>query len=184
MTIALRHSCRHCRTKLNEPTENLRRAFCARGCYRSFYRSRCRVCEASIRRKNEQQKVCYGKECKAELRRFPEAYSWPKSRGGYPPTPDARRASETLAKWASKSASKPTHRCLREWSWTPEIEGELELRDSEGNLLARLEHNGGRYRITHPRTSPILSWPDDGEDMAKHGAEAIVLNNLPLRRTA
>jgi hypothetical protein len=110
MTIALRHSCRHCRTKLNEPTENLRRAFCARGCYRSFYRSRCRVCEASIRRKNEQQKVCYGKECKAELRRFPEAYSWPESRARYPPTPDARGASETLAKSASKSASNPTHK--------------------------------------------------------------------------
>jgi hypothetical protein len=78
MTIALRHSCRHCRTKLDEPTENLRRAFCARGCYRSFYRSRCRVCEAPIRRKNEQQKVCYGKECKAELRRFPERIPGPK----------------------------------------------------------------------------------------------------------
>src|SRR6476620_2743210 len=162
MTVALRHSCRHCRTKLAEPTENLRRAFCSRGCFASFYRSRCRVCEAPIRRKNEQQKVCYGKECKAELRRFPAAYSWPQERAGYLPTPDARRASEALEKWASKTASKPTHGCLREWSWTPEVNCELELRDWAGNLLALLEHNSGRYRLTYPRTFPVLSWPDDG----------------------
>ena len=184
MTIALRHSCRHCRTKLAEPTENLRRAFCARGCYRSFYRSRCRVCEAPIWRKNEQQKVCFGKECKAELRRFPEAYSWPERRGGYLSTLDARRASETLDFSGSKQVIRPTHRCLREWSWTPEVGCELELHDQEGKLLARLEHNGGRYRLTHPRTFPILSWRDDGEDMAKHRAEAIALNNLSLRKVA
>ena len=177
MTIALRHSCRHCRTKLAEPTENLKRAFCAHGCYRSFYRSRCRVCEAPIRRKNEQQKVCYGAECRAELRRFPEAYSWL-------PTPDARRGPETLEKWAPKSASNPTHRSPREWCWTPESNGELELHDRKGNLLARLERNGGRYRLTHPRTVPILSWPDDGEDMAKHRAETIAINSPPLRRAA
>ena len=76
MTIALRHSCRHCRIKLAEPTENLRRAFCARGCYRSFFRSRCVVCEETFRRKTEWQKTCIRKACKAELRRFPLAYSW------------------------------------------------------------------------------------------------------------
>ena len=183
MTIALRHSCRHCRIKLAEPTENLRRAFCARGCYRSFYRSRCRVCETPIRRKNEQQKVC-GKECKAELRRFPQAHSWPEGRGSYLPTLDARRASETVEKSASKSASTPTHRCLRDWSWTSETGGELELHDREGKLLARLEHNRDCYRLTHPRTFPILCWRDDGEDMAKHRAEAIALNNLPRSRAA
>ena len=180
MTAALRHSCRHCRSKLAEPTENPRRAFCVRGCFVSFYRSRCRVCEAPIRRKNEQQKVCYGKECKAGLRRFPEAYSWPETPETAHPPPDARRASETLEKRASKSASRPTHRCLRAWSWTAEVDCELELHDPEGKLLARLEHNGGRYRLTHPRTVPILSWSDDGEDMAKHRAESIALNNLPL----
>ncbi len=180
MTIALRHSCRLCRTKLAEPTENLRRAFCARGCYRSFYRSRCRVCEVAIRRKNEQQKVCYGKQCRAELRRFPEAYSWPETRQTANHPFGTRRASETLEKWGSKSASKPPHRCHREWSWTPEVDCELELHDGSGNLLARLEHSGGRYRLTHPRTFPILSSSDDGEDMAKHRAERIALNSLPL----
>jgi hypothetical protein len=32
--------------------------------------------------------------------------------------------------------------------------------------LARLEHNGGRYRLTYPRTVPILSWRDDDLDFA------------------
>ena len=184
MTIALRHSCRHCRTKLSEPTDNPRRAFCALGCYRSFYRSRCRVCEAPIRRKNEQQKVCYGAECRAELRRFPGAYSWPEGQSGYPPTSDARGTSEIPDFSGSKQAIRPTHGSLREWCWTPESNGELELHDRKGNLLARLERNGSRYRLTHPRTVPILSWPDDGEDMAKHRAENIAVNSLPLRRAA
>jgi hypothetical protein len=77
MTIALRHSCRHCRTELAEPIENLRRAFCARGCYRSFYRSRCVVCEETFRRKTEWQKTCIRKACKAELRRFPLTFARP-----------------------------------------------------------------------------------------------------------
>jgi hypothetical protein len=180
MTIALRHSCRHCRTKLSEPSDNPRRAFCARGCFKSFYRSRCRVCEAPIRRKNEWQKTCIDRKCKAEVRRFPDAYSWPETYQTANHPFGASRASEVPVKWASKSASRPTRRCLREWSWTPEANCELELHDGGDNLLARLEHNDGRYRLTHPRTFPVLSWPDDGEDMAKHRAESIALNSLSL----
>jgi hypothetical protein len=71
MTIALRHQCRKCRTKLAEPTDNPRRAFCCRGCLGSFYRSRCVVCEEPIRRKTEWQKTCISRECKAEVRPVP-----------------------------------------------------------------------------------------------------------------
>jgi len=126
----------------------------------------------------------YKNICKLVSYIVPEAYSWPERRAGYIPTSDARRASETFEKWASKSASRPTHRSFREWSWTSELDCELELRDGGGDLLARLERNGGRYRLTHPRTVPILSWPDDGEDMAKHRAETIAVNSPPLRRAA
>jgi len=37
----LRHYCRNprCRSKLPDPVENTREAFCCRGCYRQFYRS-------------------------------------------------------------------------------------------------------------------------------------------------
>src|SRR5262249_13004376 len=40
------------------------------------------------------------------------------------------------------------------------------------------ESNAGRHRLTHPRTTPILSWPDLNE--AKRRAESIALSNLPL----
>lgn len=75
-TAALRHYCRQCRSKLSEPTDNPRRGFCLRHCFRTFYRSKCVVCEKPFRRKNEQQRTCIDVRCKAELRRFPEAYRW------------------------------------------------------------------------------------------------------------
>jgi hypothetical protein len=55
--------------------------------------------------------------------------------------------------------------------------GEHELRDHDGKLLARLESNAGRHRLTHPRIAPILSWPDLNE--GRHQAEALALRNLP-----
>jgi hypothetical protein len=54
---------------------------------------------------------------------------------------------------------------------------ELELHD-EGGLV--LEHNRGQYRLTHPCTYPILSWPKC--ELAKRGAESMVLGALVLRR--
>jgi hypothetical protein len=72
-----RHQCRYGRTKLSAPIENPRRAFCCRGCFNGFYRPRCVVCETPIRRKIEWQKTCIAKNCKAEIKRFPLAYSWP-----------------------------------------------------------------------------------------------------------
>src|SRR4051812_13967068 len=71
VTAQLRHQCRFCRTKLVEPTDNWRKAFCCRGCHTSYYRSRCLVCEGAIRRKSERQRVCYAAACKSDLRRFP-----------------------------------------------------------------------------------------------------------------
>jgi hypothetical protein len=74
----LRHYCRnvHCRTKLSEPTDNPKRAFCCRGCFNSFHRPRCVVCESPIRRKNERQRTCIDYRCKSALKQFPLAYSW------------------------------------------------------------------------------------------------------------
>ena len=48
----LRHYCRNprCSSKLAKPVANPREAFCARGCYSSFYRKRCLVCESQWRR--------------------------------------------------------------------------------------------------------------------------------------
>jgi hypothetical protein len=94
MTIAFRHRCRnpHCRSKLKVPVENEHRAFCCRGCYSSFYRSRCLVCEEQMHRKTERQRFKSGHAvCRAEYHRFPHVYAWE----GQPPTKcttDARSA--------------------------------------------------------------------------------------------
>jgi hypothetical protein len=58
MNAPFRHRCRNprCKLKLPAPVENEHHAFCCRGCYVSFYRSRCLVCEAPIRRRNERQR--------------------------------------------------------------------------------------------------------------------------------
>jgi hypothetical protein len=79
----LRHRCRNvrCGAKLKVPTDNLRRAFCFRGCFDSYYRARCRVCERPIDRKTERRLVCKRSECRHEFQRHPERFSGPPSSG-------------------------------------------------------------------------------------------------------
>jgi hypothetical protein len=70
MTEELRHYCRHprCRSKLKEPVENPREAFCARGCHTSFYRKRCMACEQPMERKREGQQLCGRQKCESQLK--------------------------------------------------------------------------------------------------------------------
>ena len=67
----VRHMCRepHCRSKLPSPTGNSRDAFCARGCFNRFYRTRCLVCEQVIPRNAEHQRVCHRAKCRSAWRR-------------------------------------------------------------------------------------------------------------------
>jgi hypothetical protein len=66
----VRHYCRNprCRSKLPDPVENTREAFCCRGCYRQFYRSRCLMCEAAVERKTGNQRLCDRRKCKNAFR--------------------------------------------------------------------------------------------------------------------
>ena len=68
---SLRQRCRNprCRGKLKLPTYNVRDAFCCRGCFTGFYRSRCLVCEEPIVRKTEGQRLCQRPKCRNEFRR-------------------------------------------------------------------------------------------------------------------
>jgi hypothetical protein len=72
----LRHRCRHprCRSKLKVPVDSQREAFCAKGCFNSFYRRRCIVCEREFQRKVEHQGCCARRKCRAEFRRDSEHY--------------------------------------------------------------------------------------------------------------
>jgi hypothetical protein len=182
MAAALRHRCRNprCRLKLPAPVENEHRAFCTRGCFESFYLNRCRVCERDLRKKTGKdagRRYCRPpNKCRAEAAQWPQKYEY-----GLPDTPatrPSRSADSTGLKIGIKADRRLPFRCLRGWRWTDEVDLELELHDASGQVLARLEHNRGRYRLTHPWAFPILSWADG--ELAKRRAESIALNALPL----
>jgi hypothetical protein len=190
MNAPLRHRCRNprCKLKLPVPVEN-EPAFCTPGCHASFCRSRCLVCEEPMRRKRERQRLKSGhRRCEAEYRKFPRVYDYPRDEppqeGGIGPFADESLAEAHFTRGFSRlEGERPRHRALRLWSWHSD-ELEHELRDADGTLLARIESNGGRHRLTQPRTAPILSWSD--LDQAKRRAESLALSNLPLdsRRAA
>jgi hypothetical protein len=172
MESALRHFCRNqrCRSKLRTPVDNDHHAFCTPGCYEAFYRKRCLACEKPLR--NLRRSFCpKPAKCANLVRRWPQKYRRP----GY-----GRAGPESAHLTGLKSGlggDRPKHRCLREWSWT-ESDGELELRDSAGAVLARLEHNRGRYRLTYPITYPVMCWRDLAQ--ARHEVESIALGGLGL----
>jgi hypothetical protein len=66
MENRLRHYCRNprCRSKLKEPVDNPRVAFCTRGGHSSFYLKRCLVCERQFVKKNSKQVVCHRHACR------------------------------------------------------------------------------------------------------------------------
>ena len=67
-THTLRHYCRNprCRSKLPAPVANEREAFCCRGCYSAFYRTRCRCCEQTIEQPARGQRIiCKKTKCKS-----------------------------------------------------------------------------------------------------------------------
>jgi hypothetical protein len=78
-----RHRCRNvrCGAKLKTPTGNPHAAFCCRGRFDSFYRTRCRVCERPIDHKTKRRLVCKRSECRHEFQRRPECFSGPTSSG-------------------------------------------------------------------------------------------------------
>ena len=67
----VRHYCRNprCRSKLPAPVSNPREAFCTRGCYDSFYRHRCLICERPIKQpKRGKRVICNKATCRSALR--------------------------------------------------------------------------------------------------------------------
>jgi hypothetical protein len=70
---------RHCRNvrcggKLKVPTERMCDAFCCSGCYASFYRFRCLVCERPFDRKTERRQLCGRPKCKRDFQRHTERF--------------------------------------------------------------------------------------------------------------
>ena len=107
-----RKRCRHCKMRLPEPTSNEREAFCAPGCYRSFYLHRCRVCEKPIEQKRDGRRMlCKRSACRnAFLRNFA---------GGRYLSPSAPSyASKTLILLGLKRPPNPTDMAYRSWPGT------------------------------------------------------------------
>jgi hypothetical protein len=150
MTAPLRHRCRFCRTKLVEPTDNPRRGFCCRGCFNSFYRHRCVVCESPIRLKRENQlRLCIDVHCRAEAKRFPEAYRWPDRPRG---SQNGEVAQKTPDFIRSKTAIEPPPR------WQQVTGPELSPR-SIALATIGMQHNPranpGKRTLIGPKNMPV-----------------------------
>ena len=64
-TEDLRYRCRQCRAQLPAPVSNASEAFCTHGCRISFYRTRCRICEAPIEQPARGTRlICNKAKCK------------------------------------------------------------------------------------------------------------------------
>lgn len=177
----LRHYCRNpkCRSKLKEPTSNLRDAFCARGCSTGFYRTRCRVCEEKFERKNDREHVCGQRKCRNAFSnrrgdffgsRYPEARI---------STTDASGTNEALktpikpglksglkdgrapaSPWFHKGLLKPTHGSSWQWVRMAGSNGDWredddwEVFDRSGKMVARVRREGAGYWVARPQLVP------------------------------
>jgi hypothetical protein len=150
-TFETRHYCRNprCRSKLSTPVANAREAFCARGCFESFYRSHCRVCDATIKRRTEHQKFCRRPRCKTHFRAYPTQFEW----SGYHPTLATRTASKSADFIGSKQPLKTDRPAP--WAWRPLSEDDdWELLDAQGKQRARVRIEGDQYWVSYPRCFP------------------------------
>jgi hypothetical protein len=181
----LRHRCRNprCRSNLKVPVDSQREAFCTKGCFNSFYRRRCIVCEREFERKSEPQRCCERRKCRAEFRRDKGHYlgRWGDVSGAVISPP------KTPAKMGIKSRSgdgRPPGGPMfwrdgdgRGWWWEADQDVEHRLFNRAGELVARLSHRGGCWLLTWPRTTPEQSAGD--LEAAKRLAITIALASLP-----
>jgi hypothetical protein len=106
----LRHRCRnpHCRTKLNQPVENLRKAFCNRGCNDSFYLKRCLVCEKDKPAgSTARRKLCRRPKCKTRYGKDTAHYSF--SALGSALAPNAPRSAQSTGIKSADFDARPWH---------------------------------------------------------------------------
>ena len=174
----LRHYCRNlrCHAKLPEPVENARAAFCCRGCFNSYFRGRCLVCEQAYQRAAEHQKLCRRRQCRRDYNKNPVAYASPW--GSQSPDPSRPSAFESTPSqsahftggfWCDKSG--------RGFGWKAAGE-QHHLIDRNGRVAVRLvPGDSDCWWIAHPRTTPELAYPN--LDVAKRAAANVALSALP-----
>jgi hypothetical protein len=168
LDTVFRHYCRnqHCRSKLAEPVEDRRRAFCTLACHSSFYRRHCLVCEKELPPGPDHRKFCRKPGCKSEYRQYPHVYDFPG-----PTSQGARRAPKTPIKsgsfWCDKTG--------RGWRWE-QLGDELWLFNREDEVQARLVPIDDLYIV---RLGPGIDYgPPDPLDDVKRRAIALALRRL------
>jgi hypothetical protein len=179
--VKLRHRCRFCEGNLPNPVENRHRAFCTRGCYDSFHRKRCVVCQRKAPkdkpRKRPQDKLCGRRICRNEYRRTPEAFAHP-----WGEKADTLSTVVQPITNADKTASKTAldlPRSLRHWRWQ-RMAGEdedYELLNAKGKMVARIRQEGNRFWVARPRCIPEP--PLETLDEARQRAISLALMSLP-----
>jgi hypothetical protein len=186
MSVELRHYCRNlkCRSKLPAPIENVREAFCCRGCHSAFYRARCLVCEKDTgtnpltgEKRVGQRKFC-GRKCRAEASQFPHVYAW----GLQNPVRRTSGSShaDKMGLKTGLAGDRPTAHCLRGWWWGGDGDRDHSLYDRDDLTIARVVLEGdGRYHLRTPATTPHQAWAQLEE--AKRGAESFALIAIPLK---
>jgi hypothetical protein len=173
MNVLLRHYCRNprCHSKLAEPVDSDRGAFCTRGCHTTFYRHRCIVCEKRISRTTETKRLCGSGQCRYAHKANPGVYGF---RGSIvAPTP--RSGSETLINCAFKSGVLTD----RGWRWNDAEDGH-ELINQEGKIVAVFRADADGYLIVHPRVHPAQRAAT--LEGARKLAISMALPGLPLAR--
>jgi hypothetical protein len=170
--LRLRHYCRNprCGAKLKKPVENPRAAFCCRGCFASYFRRRCLVCEETYERATEHQKLCSRRKCRRNYNKNPIGYASPWGAQN----PDPSRTS-----FIESSPLESAH-FTGGWRWKPAGE-QHHLHGREGRLAVRLVPDGDGWWIAFPRVYPELPiYPDLVS--AKRVAAGIALGALPADR--
>jgi hypothetical protein len=168
-TSKVRHRCRNprCGAKLKEPTDNPREAFCCKGCFTSYYRNRCIVCEHPYDRTREDQHTCGRRKCKGEFRRHRLRFlpKWGQIPG------------EALSTTRNpiKSGLKTGIKSLRGWRWErlPDEDDDWHQLNWAGREVARVRREGQLYWISHPSCWPEPKLEDLGQ--AKRRAELMAL---------
>jgi hypothetical protein len=173
----MRHRCRNprCRGKLETPAENAHDAFCCRGCYAGFYRTRCLVCEESIVRPASNQFLCGRRKCRNDFRRDPSRYLSGRYRDAGLRHSNSKNSIKSKAIWQIESSEawqivkrvEAKNRALLE---AAEIEAAGEFTEPEWREV--ISADGVRCFVTRfrdpappPRrastTAPHLTIPDD-----------------------
>ena len=170
---ATRTRCRNprCRGNLPEPVDNPHAAFCTRGCWQQYHRTHCCVCERPIEqpKRGGERRLCKRRVCRLELDKWPAVYL---------PFGQSIQKQEIVSRNADKTAL-PLPRSVRHWRWqrVSAGDGDYELLDGQGKMVARVRQEGEQWWVASPRCSPDP--PLESLDDARRRAISMALASLP-----